>query len=55
MRMFGQTLLAIVVILGWFAALLWLSLSVAQIAVNHTTTTIVRAHCLPSGDEPCRH
>jgi cytoskeletal protein RodZ len=51
----SRVALAVVVIIGWLGALLWLSFSVAQIAVEHTTTTTVRAHCLPAGETPCRH
>lgn len=51
-----RTALAVLVIVGWLSALLWLSMSVAQIAVERVSTvTVVRAHCLPAGDAPCRH
>jgi hypothetical protein len=48
--------LAVFVVVGWLSALLWLSTSVIQIAVDHSTAvTVVGAHCLPAGDAPCRH
>lgn len=49
------TVLAVLVITAWVMALIWLSLSVAQIAVERTITVSVQAHCLPAGAEVCRH
>ena len=40
-RMLLKTAFAVVVIVGWLVSVLWLSLSVAQIAVDHASTTTV--------------
>lgn len=55
MNALKSVLLAILVVGGWLAALLWLSFSVVQIAVEHSTTMTVKAHCLPSEEVPCSH
>lgn len=39
MRFLAQTALAVLVLTGWFIALLWLTLSVSQIAVDRVTTS----------------
>ena len=36
MRFFSRAALAVAVLTGWFVALLWLALSVSQIAVERT-------------------
>lgn len=54
----ARTALAVLVIVGWVTALLWLSFSVAQIAVERAVTVPhPQAHCLPAsaGAEACRH
>ncbi len=55
MKTLGRAALAVAVITGWTLALVWLSFSVAQIAVDRVTTVSVKAHCLPAQDSPCRH
>lgn len=55
MRHFANLALAVAVITGWTLALIWLSFSVAQIAVERVTTVSVKAHCLPTQDSPCTH
>lgn len=39
MRTLGRTALAVLVITGWFLALLWLVLSVSHIAVDRVVST----------------
>ena len=52
----ARTALAVLVIVGWVTALLWLSFSVAQTAVERSVTVPrPQAHCLPAQDAPCRH
>ena len=55
MRSLGRFALAVAVITGWTLALIWLSFSVAQIAVERATTVSVKAHCLPAQDSQCSH
>ena len=41
MRSIGQAMLAVLVIGGWLLCLVWLAVSVSQIAVDRATTTTV--------------
>lgn len=52
-RVTGAMLLAVVVITGWVLALLWLALSVTQIAVHRVATPDLMVCSADAGERPC--
>lgn len=53
MRAVGQAALAVAVIGGWLAALLWLSVSVAQITVDRVTSVSCQTGSVAAGEMAC--